>query len=264
LARLCPLFSGSSGNSYYIGSAAEGILVDAGRSARQLTQMLQSLEIDPMAVQGILVTHEHVDHVRGLRVFASKYNIPVYATAGTLQALQEQGIANGSFACTAHGMQPFACAGFEVTPFATSHDCAESCGYRIRYPDGRTLVVATDLGYLSEEVKSAVSGCDFAVIESNHDVDMLRYGSYPYPLKKRILSDRGHLSNEACANFLPELAKSGTTRFMLAHLSRENNRPALAYQCAEQHMAAAGLQRQVDYLLGVAPVENTEGRTVLF
>ncbi len=238
--------------------------MDAGRSAKQLTNMLQHLEIDPMAVQGIVVTHEHVDHVSGLRVFASKYNIPVYATAGTLEALEAQGIANGKFACHAHGMQPFACAGFEVTPFATSHDCAESCGYRIRYPDGRTLAIATDLGYLSDTVKQAISGCDFAVIESNHDVDMLRYGAYPYPLKKRILSDHGHLSNDACAQFLPELAKSGTTRFLLAHLSRENNRPELAYRCAETSLAAAGLQRQVDYLLGVAPVENFEGRTVLF
>ena len=264
LARLCPLFSGRSGNSYYIGSSSGGLLVDAGRSARQLTAMLQRLEVDPLAVQAILVTHEHVDHVRGLRVFASKYGIPVYATAGTIGALQEQGIANGSFACFSHEMQPFQCAGFEVTPFPTSHDCAQGCGYRIHYPDGRTLAVETDLGYLSEDVKRAVAGCDFVVLESNHDVQMLRYGAYPYPLKKRILSDLGHLSNDACADFLPELAKSGTTRFMLAHLSRENNRPELAYHRAEQSLAQAGMRRNVDYLLSVAPVENLDGRMVLF
>ena len=131
LARLCPLFSGSSGNSYYKGTAGSGLLLDAGRSARQLTDRLRSADIDPLTVQAVLVTHEHIDHVRGLRVFAARYGVPVYATAGTAAALRQQGVDDGSFDCRVHGMQPFACGGFAVTPFPTSHDSAESCGYRI-------------------------------------------------------------------------------------------------------------------------------------
>lgn len=264
MARFSPLFSGSSGNSYYIGSSDAGILVDAGRSAKQLTEMLGRIEVQPQAIQAILVTHEHIDHVRGLRVFASRHHIPVFATTGTLCALEEQGVSNGSFVCSSHDMQPFTCAGFEITPFPTSHDCAEGCGYKVRYADGRTLAVATDLGYLSEAVKMQIIGCDFVVLESNHDVHMLRSGSYPYPLKQRILSDRGHLSNDVCSDYLPELAASGTTRFMLAHLSRENNTPELAYYRANRSLEKAGLHQNVDYLLGIAPEANVAAQTVLF
>lgn len=112
MARFSPLFSGSSGNSYYIGSSEAGLLVDAGRSAKQLTEMLGRIEVQPQAIQAILVTHEHIDHVRGLRVFASRHKIPVFATTGTLRALEEQGISNGSFVCSSHEMQPVYLRGF--------------------------------------------------------------------------------------------------------------------------------------------------------
>lgn len=260
MARLCPLFSGSSGNSYYIGSRSAGLLIDAGRSARQLDNMLKLCGIDPLAVQGILVTHEHSDHILGLRVFARKYGLPVFASVGTLSALSSALDGVQAYPAEA-GLQ---LAGMTVTPFHTSHDCVEPMGFRMKTEDGRSFALCTDLGYLSEEVRESLLGVDFAVIESNHDPEMLRTGRYPYPLKQRILSDQGHLSNGACADFLPELARSGTKRFLLAHLSRENNSPALALEASLSALVQAGLVRDVDFLLDVARVENTEGKSVIF
>ena len=260
MARLCPLFSGSSGNSYYIGSRSAGLLIDAGRSARQLDSMLKVCGVDPLAIQGILVTHEHSDHVSGLRVFARKYGLPVFASAGTLEAME--GTLEGVETHPAErGLQ---LAGMTVTPFSTSHDCAQPLGYRIDTADGRVFTLSTDLGYLSDEVKEHLLGTDFAVIESNHDLEMLRNGGYPYSLKKRILSDRGHLSNTACAAFLPELARSGTRRFLLAHLSAENNSPGAALETALGALTRAGYVKDVDYLLDTAHPENTAGTAVIF
>lgn len=182
MARLCPLFSGSSGNSYYIGSRSGGLLIDAGRSAKQLEGMLRLCGIDPLAIGGILVTHEHTDHVSGLRVFAKKFGTPIYASAGTLRALAPS--LEGLETHTAHpGLE---LSGMEVEPFPTSHDCAEPTGYRIRTQDGRTFALATDLGQVTDTVRSHLLGADFVVIESNHDLELLRTGPYPAMLKRRI------------------------------------------------------------------------------
>ncbi len=260
MARLCPLFSGSSGNSYYIGSRSAGLLLDAGRSARQLDGMLKLCGVDPLAVQGILVTHEHSDHVSGLRVFARKYGLPVFASAGTLSAL-----GSSLDGVETHRAEPgLQLAGMTVTPFSTSHDCAEPLGFRVETEDKRIFTLSTDLGYLSEEVREHLLGTDFAVIESNHDVEMLRTGPYPAYLKQRILSDHGHLSNADCAGFLPELARSGAKRFLLAHLSRENNSPSLALGASLGALVRAGYVRGVDFLLDAAAPENTGGKAIIF
>lgn len=260
MARLCPLFSGSSGNSYYIGSRSEGILIDAGRSARQLDGMLKICNIDPLAIQAVFVTHEHTDHVNGVRVFTKKYGIPVYASPGTLRAIAPQ--SQGTRLLPIEG--PVEAGGMTVEPFPISHDCAQPTGYRVHTADGRDFCLATDLGYLSEEVKDRLSGCGLVVVESNHDVEMLREGPYPYHLKRRILSREGHLSNADCSAFLPELVRRGTRRFILAHLSRENNTPALALESARRALAQEGFVEDVDFTLETAPVENSSGRTVVF
>ena len=263
MARLVPLFSGSSGNSYYIGTKESGILIDAGRSAKQMREMLVTCGIDPLAVQGIFVTHEHSDHVNGLRVFASKFNVPVFGTNGTLEALEAMNISNGSF--DIHTMESdLQLADMTINAFRTSHDCAESCGFRVKTADGKTLVFATDLGFVSEEVKENLLGADFAVIESNHDIRMLETGGYPYPLKRRILSNVGHLSNGVCAELLPELYKSGTKRMLLAHLSSENNTPDLAYQTSLCALSMSGLVKDVDFTLAVAPKANLKGTNIIF
>lgn len=260
MARLTPLFSGSSGNSYYIGSRSGGLLIDAGRSAKQLEGMLRLCGMDPLAIGGILVTHEHTDHVAGLRVFAKKFGTPIYASAGTLQAL-----APGLEGLETHVVQPgLELAGMEVEPFPTSHDCAEPLGYRIRTQDGRVFALATDLGQLTDVVRSHLLGADFVVIESNHDLEMLRCGPYPPMLKRRILSQQGHLSNRACAAFLPELLQSGTRRFLLAHLSHENNTPGLALGASLAALNQAGYTREVDFLLEVARPENRAGKSMIF
>ena len=260
MARLCPLFSGSGGNSYYIGSRSAGLLIDAGRSARQLDRMLQRCGIDPMAIQGILITHEHSDHIAGVRVFAKKYGIPVFASQGTLLAMQPS--LEGVESWVLEG--PLQLAGMEATPFATPHDSAQSLGFRIQTADGRQFALATDLGVVTPCVREHLLGAEFVVLESNHDREMLRNGPYPAYLKRRILAGTGHLSNGDCAAFLPELARAGAKRFLLAHLSGENNTPSLARQEAVSALSAAGYQEGTGFWLDVAPVENQEGKSIIF
>lgn len=264
MARLCPLFSGSSGNSYYIGSQERGVLIDAGRSAKQITEMLKKCEIPLSAIEGIFVTHEHSDHVKGLRVFAGRNHVPVYASRGTLEALNDAQVLDGKFPCQVIGLEGMSCAGMEIIPFHTSHDCAEGYGYLVKTADDHRVSFSTDLGVITPEVENMMEGADFVVMESNHDVGMLQNGPYPYPLKRRILSSIGHLSNEACADYLPHLAGKGATRFLLAHLSSENNTPELAYQTALCSLKMAGLRENQDFMLSVAPKENLKGSTILF
>lgn len=261
MAELCALYSGSTGNSYFIGSKTSGVLVDIGRSAKQTTNILKHCEIDPLAINGILITHEHTDHVNGLRVFASKYHIPVFASVGTLSALESMGILNGSF--PAYSIEGALQLGdMQISAFRTPHDCAESLGFRIRTADNKLVTLATDLGYITPEIEENLLGADLTILESNHDVGMLRTGPYPYSLKRRILSDHGHLSNTACAEMLPTLYENGTKHFILAHLSRENNTPDIARQTAICGMQMAGIEN--GYILDVAPIENLDGSTVLF
>lgn len=261
MAELCALYSGSTGNSYFIGSKTSGVLVDIGRSAKQTTNILKHCEIDPLAINGILITHEHTDHVNGLRVFASKYHIPVFASVGTLSALESIGILNGSF--PAYSIEGALQLGdMQISAFRTPHDCAESLGFRIRTADNKLVTLATDLGYITPEIEENLLGADLTILESNHDVGMLRTGPYPYSLKRRILSDHGHLSNTACAEMLPTLYENGTKHFILAHLSRENNTPDIARQTAICGMQMAGIEN--GYILDVAPIENLDGSTVLF
>jgi phosphoribosyl 1,2-cyclic phosphodiesterase len=263
MAKIIPLFSGSSGNSIYIGSGGGGILVDAGRSAKQLENALGAHSLSPNSIQAIFVTHEHSDHVQGLRVLASRHHLPVYSSWGTLEALNEMGILNGKFPCEALTEEGIVAAGMYIKPFRTSHDSRESVGYIIHTSDGRRVVVATDLGFMSGVVRDSIRGCDAVVLESNHDLHMLQNGSYPYYLKRRILSDTGHLSNDACAEELPDFIRSGTTCFILAHLSRENNFPELAYQTAVCRLTNDGMKAGVDYRISVAPMENLSGNVIL-
>ncbi len=256
MARYCPLFSGSSGNSTCFVAPAGGILIDAGVSAKRLCEALSARNIAPESIRAIFITHEHIDHIRGLKVFLKRFPVPVYCTAGTAQGM-----------AMADALPPGAdvrmiteeteAAGMTVTPFPTPHDSLESCGYRICFPDGRVAAVATDIGCLTQTVRQALLGCDLVHIESNHDERMLQNGSYPYALKERIRGDRGHLANRVCAQFVPQLVQSGTTRITLSHLSRENNTPQLARRASADALCAIGAKEETDYRLTVAPPDAT-------
>ncbi|MDR0884175.1 MAG: MBL fold metallo-hydrolase [Oscillospiraceae bacterium] len=252
MIKFCPLFSSSSGNSVYIGGGDGGVLIDCGVSAKQTTAALYDIGVDAASIRAVFVTHEHSDHVRGVRVFAKKYALPVYGTAGTLAAMEENGVADGTYKCFVLPEEGTEAAGFWLRPFATSHDVRESCGYRITVPDGRHLAVCTDLGMMTSTVLTQLLQCTLVMLESNHDVGMLQNGPYPYWLKQRILSDRGHLSNEACAQTAVQLVQNGVMRLILGHLSKENNMPALAYEHNNAALAAAGIRVGSDCLLSVA------------
>ncbi|MDR1409016.1 MAG: MBL fold metallo-hydrolase [Oscillospiraceae bacterium] len=252
MVKFCPLFSSSSGNSVYIGNGDGGVLVDAGVSAKQLELALWDIGVDTASIRAVFVTHEHSDHVRGLRVFAKKYKLPVWATAGTLAALEETTVADGSFDYRAVPASGAEAAGFLFEPFRTSHDARESCGYRITLPDGRGVAIATDLGTVTPAVLDALTNCVLVMLESNHDVEMLRNGAYPYWLKQRILSDEGHLSNEACAQTAVRLVRNGAAHMILGHLSKENNHPELAYEHTNAALRAIGACVGRDCALSVA------------
>lgn len=256
MARIYPLFSGSSGNCFYISCRNNGILIDAGRSAKQIETALHDNSIPISSIKAIFITHEHNDHISGLRVFAARHKITVYSSHATLAALEDEGVINGKYPCNIIENNAVELDELRIKAFKTSHDCADSQGYTVETADGNKIALATDLGVITDTVANAVLGSNAVIIESNHDIQMLLNGSYPYYLKKRILSEKGHLSNNDCSYFLPELINSGTSRFILAHLSRENNIPQLAYQSAvcelDKHFASV----DTDYKLYIAPPEN--------
>ena len=260
MLRFCPLFSSSSGNSVYIGDRDGGILVDVGRSAKQTDLMLNKIGVDISSVKGIFITHEHTDHVNGLSVFAARHNIPVYAAPGTLLALKNKGVLSAKHVDIALNTDEISVAGLNIKPFRTSHDCADGRGYVITGCDGVTrAAIATDTGFVSPDLLSTITGCKLVYIESTHDVAMLRSGPYPYTLQKRILSDMGHLSNDACADALCALVNKGTTHVVLAHLSQENNTPHLAYDTSVTTLRDMGALENRDYILKVAEPENNDG-----
>ena len=262
MTRLCPLFSGSSGNSYYVGSGDHGILVDCGRNAKQLELALLANGLDVKSLRAVFITHEHVDHASGLRVFASRYKLKVYASVGTITALAEKGLINDKVDISPITEEGVLEAGMFVKPFHISHDCREGYGYTVETSDGRKTAFATDTGVVTDEIRSALHGCDTVVLESNHDVGMLRCGGYPYILKKRILSDVGHLSNELCAQTAVELVRNGTTRLLLAHLSKENNIPELARQATLCELEQNRMKQDIDFLLTVVPESYTAGSMI--
>lgn len=254
MTRFMTLCSSSGGNSVYVGTSTYGILIDAGNSCKQLKLALSNADIDPTSIKAIFVTHEHTDHISGLRVLASSLNVPVYATGGTLSGLNNLGILNGKFSYEKIMPDGITVGDIHISYFRTSHDSKESCGYKIELPGG-SVGVATDTGVITNEIMRGLCGCDLVLLESNYDYDMLMTGIYPPPLKARIRSEIGHLSNDDCSAAACELLDMGVRRFVLGHLSRENNTPALAYTCTHSALERMGAKEGRDYTLCVAPVK---------
>lgn len=262
MAKIVPLFSSSKGNSYYIQGNGSAILIDAGRNLKQIELAMKENGLEMHCVRAIFVTHEHTDHISALKVLLKRYDIPLFASRGTLENLTQYDKVPAS--ARMNVIENIVETGdFRVQRVETSHDAAEPCGYFITTPDGRRLSIVTDTGFLTEDARLAISRSRLAVVESNHDIDMLREGPYPYILKKRILSDNGHLSNAACAEALPDFVGAGLTRIILGHLSEENNTPHLALSESVDALNRAGMALNADYTLDVAPVV-TNGKSVVF
>lgn len=230
--RMCSIASGSSGNCIYIGSENTHLLIDAGISRKRIEEGLKELEIKGEELSGILVTHEHSDHIQGLGVFSRKYEIPIYATPGTIQGIKS---------CTSLGRMPegllhpievdlnFTLGDITVKPFSISHDAAQPSAYRLEC-GGKSAAVVTDLGIYDDYIISRLQNLDAVLLEANHDVHMLEVGGYPYYLKQRILGDKGHLSNELSGRLLCEILHDNLRHIVLGHLSKENNYSRLAYE----------------------------------
>lgn len=229
------LFSGSSGNCVYIKTTGAEILVDCGKNAKTIEAALKKLGSSLCNISAIFITHEHSDHISALEVISKRHKIPVHAAAATAVRLGPY-----ARACVVEHAPRFIIETphYAIRSFVTPHDSVVCVGYRITTDDGE-IAIATDLGCVTDEAGIAMLGCHGVIIESNHDVEMLKTGPYPAELKRRILSREGHLSNDECAHLAAILAKRGTKRLLLAHISRENNRPELALAATERALEQA-------------------------
>ncbi|QNU66786.1 MBL fold metallo-hydrolase [Ruminiclostridium herbifermentans] len=230
MVKFCSLFSGSSGNALFIGTETTKILIDAGLSGKRILEALCSIGENPSELSAILISHEHIDHVRGAGILSRKQDIPIYANESTWCAMEcGLGPVKLENKVTFSTGKEFEIGDICVKPFSIPHDAAEPVGYSF-FVQGKRITTATDIGHMNNEILSHIEGNDLLLIESNHDIEMLKMGPYPWHLKKRIMGDRGHLSNESCAEVIAYLAEKGGRRFILGHLSNENNFPELAYQ----------------------------------
>ena len=229
--RICLLASGSRGNAVYIENGSTRLLVDAGLSARALTERLSAINVEPETLDAILVTHEHRDHCQGLGPLARRYSLPVYIHPDTLSALNKVGKLPKikEFDTTSR----IDVKDVSVTPFPITHDATPTVGFTIEGQEGK-VGFATDLGMVTRLVRQRLTDCRVLIVESNHDEEMLLNGPYPWPLKQRVRSTHGHLSNGEAAHLLNELLWQGLEGIFLAHLSETNNQPQLAFRHAQQ------------------------------
>ncbi|HIV85793.1 MAG TPA: MBL fold metallo-hydrolase [Candidatus Monoglobus merdigallinarum] len=250
--ELYPLKSGSKGNSCLVYTKNTKILVDCGISGKAASDALSQIGVAPDELSGIVVTHEHTDHIKGVGILARRYKLPVYANAKTWEAMRGSiGKISDSCVKVFDGVSSFSVGDLGIKPFDIPHDAAMPVGYC--FDDGiERGAVATDMGVLTEEVMRAIGGCKTVLLESNHDINMLETGSYPYSLKQRIKGSLGHLSNDTAAKGAELLVKMGAERIILGHLSEENNFPALAYETVKSALACSGIVAGRDIALSVA------------
>ncbi len=236
--ELCSIASGSSGNCILAGAGGSRLLIDAGISGKRIEQGLNSLGHKTCEMKGVLVTHEHIDHISGLGVIARRYGLPVYATKGTAEAILKTSQVGKIDPELFHIITPdqtFTVGELSVLPLCISHDAADPVAYVIK-SGGNSAAVLTDLGTYGDDLTDRLRGIDLLLVEANHDENMLQAGSYPYYLKRRILGERGHLSNENCGRLLARLLHDHCRGVLLGHLSKENNYPQLALEAVRMEI----------------------------
>lgn len=230
--RVCTIGSGSSGNCVYVGSDETHLLIDAGLSGKKIESGLNELGLTGRDIDAVLVTHEHIDHISGLGVIARRLGLPIYTAQKTYDVIERGGrvgkIPEGLFNEIASD-EIFSIGDIEIHSFSTSHDAADPLGFRFEI-GGKSFAVATDLGCYNDYIVRHLMNLDAVLVEANHDVHMLEAGAYPYPLKQRILGDKGHLSNDDAGRLLECILHDNLKNIVLGHLSKENNYPALAFQ----------------------------------
>ena len=239
MLNFCSLYSGSSGNSLFVQSDNTNLLIDCGVSAKKVETALNGLNIDPKSIDGILITHEHSDHVQGLGVFAKKFNVPVFVNSKTLDAMpkQKEKLEN----CTIHNIaigENFEINDLKIKSFAIPHDAANPCGFSITN-NTKTIGIATDIGHMTKDILKQLEPSDFLLLESNYDPEVLKCSPYPYILKQRIAGPNGHLPNEEAGKTISYLLKSNLKKAMLGHLSKENNFPELAYKSVVEELISS-------------------------
>ncbi len=245
--------SGSSGNSTFVTDGESKILVDCGANGKYIEECLERIDVEANDINAILISHAHRDHVFGVGVLSRRFDIPIYASEDTWdEMLSIIGNIKEKNIKIIKSDEQLKLGNMTIKPFSIPHDAKGALAYRIEGIDSK-MAIATDIGHISDELFENLSGCDFIIIEANHDLEMLRNGRYPYYLKKRIMSDKGHLSNEDSAKLCTMLAKAGTKSFWLGHLSNENNTPHIAYNAVKDAFERAGISVGTDVCLNVLP-----------
>ncbi len=239
--KFCSLYSGSSGNSIYISSGDTTVLIDAGLPGRSIISAVEAIGENPGEIDGIFISHEHSDHIKGAGILSRKFDIPIFANEKTWAAMEKcvgnislknKVIVNGSVTIK----------DFEVRTFKVPHDSAQCIGFTVEDTSGRKVSTVTDMGVFTREIREGIMDSDIILIESNHDVNMLKYGPYPYDLKRRVLSELGHLSNEDCARAVISVLGHKHRKIVLGHLSGTNNVPELAFKTVEGILTEEGTE----------------------
>lgn len=264
--RFSVLASGSTGNSLYVENENHKLLIDAGLSGKQIEQRLQQIGVDPASIDALLITHEHSDHIKGVGVLSRRYQIPIHANAATWDVMDSLiGEIPPELRHEFDTGDALEYGSLKIESYGISHDAAEPVGFCF-YEGDAQLSLTTDLGYVSDRIKQKVQSSQVIIMESNHDVEMLRMGAYPWSIKQRILSDIGHLSNEAAAEALTDILSGSTDKVYLAHLSRDNNVPQLARLTVQSILEDYGifLDQEVElketYFDRATPLEEVKKR----
>ena len=254
----CPLFSSSKANSSVFFGKSGSIVVDMGCSYKSFLFALSECGQELSDIKALCITHDHSDHIAGLKTFLKNNSIPLIIAEQTANSLIDKNIISPNTDIIIADECDIVIGDISIKRFRTSHDSPGAGGYIMSFDGEKYVGICTDTGYLTDDAVKSLKKCKSVIIESNHDISMLKNGPYPPALKMRILSDLGHLSNSSCAAVLPELIKNGTTRFVLGHLSQHNNTPMLAQQASTLSLKTVGAQDGIDYLLSVAKPGNNE------